>query len=229
MIFIPENVSDIERYYKNTYVKFKECGDTLFHIQCVDSKYVSGKKEDGTDFILYLSQDAPYEIEYVLPHKSFFQYGNKAVLLERSPAKQYYRGLSPSNTVMKHYANGVKSVEFSFDPLKAFVTKQKFFSVMGAIQAAGMVTCVLSSRMMLSRATNRIFIDMTPVAKVSLPKMKIQMIEPIFFDEIVQLLRNTGEDGTFSIIKTADVAEKKQAKEDAVSLEEFEVPEYESE
>src|SRR5687767_7922141 len=108
MLFLPSNVDDINRYYRNTYVKFKETGDRLMYISDVNSHRIVGQADTGGDgppeeFVIYLSEAHPYEIDYVLPHKSFFQAADKAVLLSRIPAKQYQRGISQHNTSLQTF------------------------------------------------------------------------------------------------------------------------------
>ena len=61
MIFKASNWEDISRYYRNTYVKFKETGDRLFFIRRVDSYAVTGTDEDGTEFELYLKLKEKFE------------------------------------------------------------------------------------------------------------------------------------------------------------------------
>jgi hypothetical protein len=131
MLFIPENRDDIIKYFSKSYLKFEEYGDTLFFIDIVDKYLIHGKVDDGREFTMYLSDEHPYTVDYILPHKSFFQYDKHAVMLSRVPARQYHRGITAQNTSLMYYAGemGLGKAELSFNTLKAFVTKQKFFTL----------------------------------------------------------------------------------------------------
>lgn len=201
MKFVPSNRDDIIRYFRGTYIKLKERGDELFFIENVDSLRVTGKHETGEQFVLYMDETTPYTVEYVLPHKSFFQNGNDAVLLERLPQKQYQRGLSEANTGLKYMtsAGQVKPVGLSFGILKKFVSKQPFYTLLKAINHPTAITCVLNSRMMYHKAKKEIYIDFLPVAKVNAAKLTVTMIKPIFMEEINEFLKHSGESNTFKV------------------------------
>ena len=195
MIFSPKNRDDIIRYFRGTYVKFKERGDELFYIEAVNEMRVTGKHESGVPFTIYLDEDTPFEVDYLLPHKSFFQHGQHAVQLQRIPAQQYFRGLCGHNTQFSYLAGGTapKNLQIGFDILKQFVSKQKFYNIQGALTAQELSTCVLTSRMMFNRANRQIYMDFTPIAKVIPAKGSIVMIRPVFYDEVAEFLKNTGE------------------------------------
>lgn len=200
MQFTPANREDIAKYYKNSILKFKDTGDTLFHLSHVDVNVVSGTVDDGRDFKLYLSDDEPYEVDYILPHKSFFQYGANAVMLERIPAKQYHRGITSENTRLCHRDSagpGFITLPLKMDILKSFVQKQKFFSLKEAM-AADVVSAVLSPRMMYMKNNRQIHIDFVPVARVN-ANNTITMIQPVFEEEVKELLKTTQEDTVFTI------------------------------
>jgi hypothetical protein len=200
MFFTPENAQDIDKYFRNSFLKFKDTGDTLAYITSVDKNTVTGTLEDGREFKLYLAKEAPYEVDYVLPHKSFFQFQDHAVLLERVPAKQFHRGLTDENTQLSsRNANGdVKRIGLSWDALKAFVNKQKFFTLSEALESKNQ-SCVLCSRMMLTPTSKTIFVDFAPVAKV-LPSQRIRMLVPVFREEIEDFLKTSQEDHLFTFV-----------------------------
>lgn len=162
MIFNQSNRDDISRYYTNTYVKFPETGEKLHYIREVARHAVLGSDEDGNDFELFLSDEFPYEVDYVLPKKGFFQYGKAAHLLFRVPAKQYQRGLSEGNTKV-HRIN--KSGEISeqsleFQLLKAYVQKQAYPSFETAMaNKEGMYSVALSQRFALAPSARALFLD----------------------------------------------------------------------
>jgi hypothetical protein len=206
MFFTPENREDIKKYFQGTYLKFKpdDSGkfdsNTLFYIDHIDSYVVTGKVEDGREFKLFLSEEHPYEVDYVLPHKSFFQYDKHAMLLQRVPARQYHRGLCAENTSLSYLdvdKGAIGAAELSFAALKAFVMKQKFMTLKEAITSKKQ-SCVLNTRMMFVPKNNQIYVDFEPVARVN-PGSTIQIIKPLFKHELMQYLHSNNEQGAFAI------------------------------
>jgi hypothetical protein len=207
VLFVPSAREDIIKYFKNSYLKFKETGDTLFFLTHVTNDEISGQIEDGRDFKLYLDEKEPYEVDYILPHKSFFQFGEHCCMLQRIPARQYHRGITEENTsvVFRHGAPApdgtekIKNMGLSFEILKAFVQKKKFFSLMEASKEP-VVSCALSPRMMYVRANRAIFIDFVQVAKVDWKTKTIAMLAPLFKQEVMNLLVNNQEQHLFTVI-----------------------------
>ena len=194
MIFTSTNYEDISRYYRNTYVKFKETGERLFFIRNVDAQSVRGTDEDGTEFELFLSDDHPYEVDYVLPRKSFYQMGKRAMLLARIPAKQYQRGISNGNTSLISLAKsgGISKHEISFDTLKPFVTKQTYLNMEEAVRNMGRnISAALSPRFAYVPDIGMIFVDHRAVAEVNKKEQKVKMILPIFRNEIEALVKES--------------------------------------
>lgn len=205
MEFTSKNYQDIQKYYLNTFVKFREHGDMLFQITGVDKYSVQGTAENGDELRLWLDEEHPYVVDYVLPHKSFFQYNESALQLCRIPAQQYQRGLCNKNTaiyILKG-TNDKVALPFSFEILKAFVQKQKFYTLSEA--AAGKDKCkthVLSPRMMFNKSNQNIYIDFLPVAKVNMENKTptVYVNEKIFRDEVLELLQQTGESLKFQLL-----------------------------
>lgn len=206
MQFVPSARSDIQKYYLNTFLKFKETGDLLLYLTGVDNHAITGQVEDGRDFKLYLSETDPYEVDYILPHKSFFQFGEKAVMLQRIPARQYFRGISPENTAVVFKVPGqgeLSKLNLGFEVLKAFVQKQKFLSLTEAMAAKDLTSAVLGPRMMYMKANKTIYIDFTPVAKVATDNKHLVIIAPIFKEDIQEFLVSTFEKDKFILTEKA--------------------------
>jgi hypothetical protein len=201
MLFIPENQNDIAKYFRQSFLKFKPSEgdewnpDTLFFIDNVDRFIVTGKVDDGREFKIYLSNDHPYVVDYILPHKSFFQYGDHAVLLERVPARQYFRGITCENTAL-HYRKPdgtIANQDLSFKTLQAYVKKQKFFTIQEALAQRKVKSCVMNSRMMIVPDTRSIYVDFTEIAKVEPDNKTIKMTAPLFLPELRRALTNEPE------------------------------------
>jgi hypothetical protein len=194
VIFNSSNHEDIHRYYRNTFVKFKETGDTLYYIRSVNSEVVRGTDATGTEFELWLSDEHPYEVDYILPHKSFFQYKKRACLLVRVPAKQYQRGLSSSNTRVNALSKtgSVQAVELGFDVLTEFVNKQSFASLHKAVlNKAKEASITLSPRFAYVPDMKAIYADTSLVAEVRPDEKLIVVRHPIFRPEISELAKGS--------------------------------------
>jgi hypothetical protein len=199
MLFDSSHRDDILRYYRGTYVKFKETGDQLFYIEHVDGIKVSGTHESGRPFVLYLNDETPYEVDYILPHKSFFQYKGQAIQLARIPAKQYFRGCCSQNVSLAYLYNGsLKFMDLGFEVLMSFVKKPAFPNLRAAIGSADISTA-MSPRMMYVKSNKQLYVDFVPVAKVNPGKLTIYVTKPIFKDEILALLRNNNEENIFQV------------------------------
>lgn len=193
MIFIPENADDISRYYKNTYVKFREFGDKLFYIKGVNNKVVTGVDEDDVEFELFLNSDYPYEVDYVLPKKSCFQHKNHAYILRRVPAKQYQRGISSTNTQMFFVRkNTIVETSFDFDVLKSYVNKKAFPSLNQALTKVGKnISVALSPRFLFVPHTRLIYVDIKAIAEVDHTTKTIEVYQKVFLPEVQTLANNS--------------------------------------
>jgi len=194
MQFNTYNFEDISRYYRNTYVKFKETGDTLFYIRDVRPDVVRGTDEDGTEFELYLNDDHPYEVDYVLPNKSYFQYAKRACMLQRIPAKQYRRGICSENVRISSLTKtgGVGNIEVGFDALKAFVSKQAFPNISTVLlQKSKPISVALSPRFAFIPDLGYIFCDQLAVATVDKKAKTVVVLKDVFLPEITKLLENS--------------------------------------
>ncbi len=205
MQFTTDNWDDIRKYYLGSFIKLKEHGDLLFRIDHVDRTRVSGTVEDGREFILYMNNENPYEIDYVLPHKSFFQYGKDACQLFRIPARQYMRGICVQNTAVSKFSPVGERSEMGaldFPVLKAFVAKQPFHSLTTAVSKHnpdGLRSFVLTPRMAFHRSTKNLYIDFTKVATVDVPSKAIILTLPIFKSEVENFLKKSGEFEIFKV------------------------------
>lgn len=197
MLFNSQTYEDIHRYYRNTYVKFKETGDCLFFINQVSQNVVSGTDEDGTAFDLYLNNDDPYEVDYVLPNKSYFQYAKRACMLQRIPAKQYRRGLCSDNVRITALTKtgGSQTMDISFEVLKAFVAKQAYPSIRTVLtQRPKPLSIALSPRFAYVPDAGVLFCDQLSVAIIDKKENTLKIIRSIFTPEIEKLVKGSDLD-----------------------------------
>ena len=139
------------------------------------------------------SDDHPYEVDYVLPNKSFFQLSKSACLLQRIPAKQYRRGLCNENTRITRIGKtgNLVSLDLSFDVLKAFVSKQTFPSLATVLIKKAPISVALSPRFAYVPEISAILADLNIVAYVDKKEKKINMVHQIFKPEVQELAKNT--------------------------------------
>jgi len=129
MIFHKSTYSDIQKYYPDNIVKFKETGDRLWRICHISTSEVRCTDADG--FELYLDLNEPYEVDYPLPGRVVYQNGANAAMLYRIPAKQYNRGIHSANTALSVLTAGGSwnNSGFSIQKLQQFVDKPAYQDV----------------------------------------------------------------------------------------------------
>lgn len=190
MFFTRNNAQDIEKYYNKTYVKFKEFGDRLFWINRVSAEKVSGVDQDEQEFDLLLADEYPYEVDYILPNRAVFQYKERAILLQRVPMRQYKRGLCEQNVQFVDTTTGSK-MDFGFALLKAFVTKQRYYTFTEAIQRKNskIKGYALNSRMSMSNS-QCLRIDTIPIGQFEDGVLKVNRL---FINDVLKQIEDNGE------------------------------------
>jgi hypothetical protein len=194
MIFNSSNYEDIHKYYRHTYVKFPETGDTLYLIDTVSQREVSGTTENGDRFVLFLSDKEPYLVNYVLPKKSYFQFDKNACLLYRLPQRQYSRGLSKENTSIMYMGTTGKfdSVSPDFSLLRAYVNKPSFPTLNEAVANKGRCDSIaLAPRFAYAPRTKTIYVDMQAIGTVNTEKKQIELLYPLFKNEVLALAKGS--------------------------------------
>jgi hypothetical protein len=187
MNFISENWRDIQRYYGGTYLKFTETGERLYRIDNVTPSTITGVDEDEKDFVLYLDDAAPYHVAYVLPHRAVFQHKNEAYLLQRIPQRQYSRGLSAENTRIIPVMGG-DAQTIGFTLLKAFVNKQRYFTLRQALFDKGKEKSVaLTSRLSFDKLRQYVLVDTIRIGQFDRERSVLQ-VHPLFNNEVKELV-----------------------------------------
>lgn len=187
MQFTLSNRDDISRYFKGTFVKFAEFGDMLFYINSVQGNEVRGIDEDDNDFVIYLSDDVPYNVDFVLPHKAVYQHGKDVVLMQRVPARQYRRGICDENVKLIILTSN-DQLEVNFKNLKAFVTKTSYSTLRDAIFGKNKnIAVAISDRFWFYKRNQCLYCLNKAIAKFSRDDAKFH-IAPMFKEEIAQLV-----------------------------------------
>lgn len=208
MLLTYQNKSDIDKYYRNTYVKLTNYAeynpdtpfdpDTLFFIEKVKDDGIYGKTQNGEMFEVKFDEEDPLELAYPLPHKSYFQYAGMACMLARVPARQYKRGISHENTkIVALKENGtIGNVSVGFEPLSVYV-KKPMFTRLSVAKHQSDRSVSLSPRMAFVPLMQQMYVDHTPVAVLS--ENKIKLIKSVFKPEIEALLKEHDEHSLFQI------------------------------
>jgi hypothetical protein len=129
MIFHKSTYQDIQKYYPDNIVKFKETGDRLWQIRSINPDEIRCSDTDG--FEIYLDLNEPYEVDFALPGRVVYQNGSYACMLARMPAKQYNRGIHSQNTGLFQLKGQGEWVNqgFNIQKLQQFVDKPSYQEV----------------------------------------------------------------------------------------------------
>jgi len=186
MFFQQSNYGDIDKYFRNTFIKLKEFGDELFYVGGVSPSCVTGKDQSGEDFELILSDSLPYEVDYVLPSRAIFQSGNRVSMLSRIPARQYKRGLCADNTQLVDVFNG-EALPINMESLTGFVNKPRYTTFEEILKGKTPKSVALNSRFSFHSADLSIRCDLRPVGLIDRPNRKIK-VNSLFLPEIKSLV-----------------------------------------
>jgi len=201
MEFTSSNAGDIQRYFLNTFVKLPNFGDKLFYIYEVNSEHVLLKDKDGREHILHLHDNAPYDLDVTLPHKCVFQQGPYAKSMARIPAKQYNRGISRNNCVIRFLTrDGWITENITFDSLDGYVNKPVFPSLdyaVSCVESGSLVSCALAPRFSLLIPSGIIYCDTTKIGAIDYKKKEINA-HALFVPDIQRLLLNQ-HNGNFKL------------------------------
>ena len=203
MLFTSNNWQDIQKYYEQSYVKFpKDYGDKLYFIYKVRPEAIMFRDSTEEEGILWLNESDPYELDYILPHKSMFQYDQYCLLLSRIPAKQYSRGLTSGNCQFQMLDSKGKwsAYPFGWGALDAYTNKPMFRSIADVLRdPQGRSSEALSKR--LAIANNMLFCDTTKIGRID-PDKKILYVSELFQLEVTKLLETTYATPYFSKVVT---------------------------
>lgn len=199
MQLISDNWQDINKYYCDSYVKFpNEYGDKLFYVYKVRPDGILFKDDKGEEGILNLANDVPYDLNFILPHKTMFQKGQYCYLLQRIPAKQYHRGITSENCAFHYLSGGVwRQSDFSWSLLNAYTNKPLFRSITEVVQnPKGFDSEALSRRFAIGGP--KLFCDTINIGRVDAKKSIVYVLD-LFKLEVEGLLDRTGAAATFKV------------------------------
>ena len=187
MQFTFSNRDDIRRYFRGTFLKFQEFGDTLFYIEDVTNGTVVGKDDQDNDFVLYLDDARPYEVNFVLPHKAVYQHGRGCTLISRIPARQYRRGICVDNTQIMRLSDK-QLYDVNFANLTAFVQKPVYHSLKKAIHGKNsLISVAVTPRFFFEKRTSQLYLLQTAVATYDRERKEFTCIS-LFKEELNDLI-----------------------------------------
>lgn len=186
---------DIQRYFGNTFVKLPQYGDKVFRVAEVKATHVLLKDKEQDIYKIELADEGEpaYSFDYVLPHKAVFFCQGKTLLLQRRPARQYFRGCCSENTQVLDIETG-RLVGLSYEVLEGFAMKPPYFSFQQALEKlSAKVTCVpLTKRFSLSRNMS-VYVDNKAIGIVDQGLKKLVLFDnaKIFVAEMKTLVTDT--------------------------------------
>lgn len=167
------NWLDVEKYFYDTYVKFKETGDTIYRITGVNSEYITAVSLNGDEVGIDLKN--PYKIDFLLPKKASFNMGNTAFHICRIPARQWKKGISKQNTSFTKYTNnGWQVCGWDHAMLEGYVNKPSYAKVenLQELFNQGYAAAAITPRIVVASNGN-IFVDTVVVGKWAFDKALI--------------------------------------------------------
>lgn len=208
MKFCTETVKDLDKYFRNTFVKFvglrgkfsdgTECApaEELVHsVEVINNSYIKGKRwENGEavpyQFMLYSEKQVPApEIEFILPRKSYFNTDDGAMLLQRIPARQYRRGVCGDNTMIHQLApsGGFGSLGVQLELMDKYVRKPHFYTF-----EERPVSYAVSRRIAI--AGTKVYVDQIIIGSINYATKTVHVL-PLFIPELEAIIKNLGQPG----------------------------------
>jgi hypothetical protein len=188
-----DNYEDIKKYYQGCFVKFKETGEHIWHIDHVDPDKIvcsDSKKEE-----VAIDLDIGYEMDYILPKKTVFQFGDHAMMLSRIPARQWKKGMSKLNTkfVRLTGAGSWGMVDFSISYIEGFTNKPSYYDAQDSLKEFANLNSALGSAAITPRISmcrdGKVFIDTVLVGKFDLNE-KTFICKKIFQPELAHYFKD---------------------------------------
>lgn len=193
MIFNRQNYEDIKKYYGQTWVKFpKLTGDTLWFIERVGTDYLEVLSDEKEEALIDLNKG--YEVDYVMPGKAVYQYGEYAAYLSRVPARMWKKGMSSANTQFR-ILTAAKWTPKSFDIniIKGFVNKPAYMDPYLAVaqlrKEGSLESAAISPRISINKMGS-LYIDEVLIGKLDFAKNLITTRE-IYKSNLEVLFNNT--------------------------------------
>lgn len=187
MFVSPKNYQDADKYFRNCYIKVKEYGDTLVLIEKITPEALWGEDEYGNKVCVEIDGSTTgqlgYTLDFLLPRRAWFQFGDSAHFLCRIPARQWKKGVCKDNTSIQRLVTGkLFSVGLSFNLLHAYVHKQVYHVPQ---ELPGKESIALSPRFALS-SDGTIYLDAVAIGKYY-PNQNTALVRKLFLQDVKPL------------------------------------------
>lgn len=167
------NYEDVKKYYQGTWVKIEECGERIYTVDKVTSKYTdlsSPSRGEGDDEAeIRIDMEVGYNLNYVIPKKTVYQYGERALLLQRVPARMWRKGMDAKNTefLSLDEKGNWKKTALATPVIEGFINKPSYYSVEDALVGFdnALESAALTRRVTLTKGGG-VFIDTVYVGKL---------------------------------------------------------------
>lgn len=167
-----QNYDDCKKYFQGCWIKAKECGDRVYVVSNVtpDKVFLNSiplnDKDEDADVCIDLN--VGYTIDYVIPQKTIYQFGDRATMLQRIPARMWKKGMDVKNTEFLALRDDGRwdKLELTTSIIEGFVNKPSYLTLQESNInfASGLVSAALSRRVALTNK-GMVFIDNVLVAK----------------------------------------------------------------
>lgn len=193
-----ENAADIEKYFKNTYIRCREISeDMLLKVTNVNQSHVTCI--DSNNEVSLIDLNLGYYIDTPLPHKVTFSGPDSCALhIYRKPLRKWKKGICADNTGIRALkADGTWSTEIvgiSFNILFKYITKETPNSFENIhVWWNTRESYALGHRWSISN-TGYLFLDTTKVGQLNITE-KTGTVRRAFKEEFAELNK-----GVFNVI-----------------------------
>lgn len=202
MQFTPSNWQDINKYYCDSFVKLTELNDQLIYISKVNREGVYFSFSDQKEGVIWLHDDVPYDLDMVLPNKAMYQMGNHCYHMSRIPQRQYHRGITPNNCVVKKLTDsGWGNAPINFITLQGYVAKPMYRPLEDVIATPMAGSEALSPRFAYQTKSHKLWCDNKVIGFVN-NKTKTIGCAPLLIPEISAFLGKTDAKNIYKVVST---------------------------
>lgn len=188
MLVNQESWEDFKKYYEKTWVKFPKLSqDTLWFVERVTPEFAEVSTSNHDEAMIDLKRG--YDMDFVIPKKTVYQYGDSAACLSRIPARMWKKGMSKANTQFQVLLpQGWMAVNFDPQIIEGFINKPSYLDVYPNItklqgENPELISMAITPRISMNGKGN-VFIDSVMVAKY-VPKTSTITVKSLFAPEIV--------------------------------------------
>lgn len=192
MIASSETWEDVDKYYRHTYIKYKDFGDTLLKIYSVSPNGVNLVDLSGVEYYFDF-ESGDYQLDYILPKRTSFQYKSHAVHLSRIPARMWKKGLCDKNTYMRFLRDtgNWTALPLDLETISGFIHKPVYPSLTDALhnfKTDLWSSAALSPRISICKLKNFIYVDTLRVGSFKRTS-KVVVSNPLLKEELLSVFK----------------------------------------